>query len=1152
MTAAPEPFLARPTPTLNRSPAPPGDDAKIEHFEDAAVIAQCFGADTFHAAVAIERHQDIRVSRTNEPSRFLFEIRPLDNRSAEHVIAGSTRLLLVGQGEPHLETRCPCRVPHCEHGVATYLRLLANAKPGLRAHWQAAVADLQPLSAELRAWLRELPRPVPSAAEGAASGRAPKTPAETDIVFVLGEDDAPQRLTRVVSMRAKQLRNGEGYGRTATPFLDWKTLLKADRDDEPILKSLSSVRAIDVSWISPEQRRLAKELFLANALPQNGVLSLKDMPAAEVLPLLVTSGHLCWGTAQGPRLKLGPARPAQVAWQYTGAVGWRLQVLTVPASSHFISSEPVWYCDPAKGEIGPLQTSVPGDLLQAVLSAPTVPTAALPMLRATLAQIPHAAAHLPPPPAVPIVKRGAVRPLPILTLHSDLCGEVAPGWTLEFDYNGQRYDHIAEGTFTEETERQIIITERDTAFERACVERLQALGLSMGLHDGSRTLRLWHDAGRDMDSVTYCLDFQHEPAAALRAEGWVVLLDPAFAFRRIEGGDPQWQISLDPTEPGWFEASMGVDIAGRRVDLVPIVVELMRKRDVRALLKEKTAGHFYHPLPGGEWLRVPIARLRQVASLLIGLEDADRGAKPKVSQFDLGWLDVVESVEGVQVTGPGHAQLVATASSLAAEPKDVPACIKDHPDEPMWTSQRVGIGWLQALMKHGFGGVLADNMGLGKTRIVLTHLLAEKLTGRAKGTPSIGIMSRNLFRKWEREARKFASELQVVRLHGSSRQELYDSIAEADVVLMNYDTMTADIEWIMERKWHVAFLDEGHRIGNTTIQRTKAATQIPARQRIVISGTPMQNRSEEYWSVFNFAVPGLLRTRHWFREHFVKGVVGTDQEIARMNLLGQLTAPFLRKTPRDEVKNDLPPLTIKVYPVEFEDEQRQLYETVRLRLSKEVREQIAKHGLGRSQITVLSAITQLRQVCCDPSLLSLEAAKTCPSAKLETLRELIPEFIAGAHRPIIFSQWTEMLARISTLLNSVNVSHSVYTGKMSIKKQEAAEDAFRSGAVDAILMSLKLSEGIDLPEGDTVIIFDPWWNPKAEEQAIKRAHRQGQKNPVLALRMIVAGSIEEGIIALGERKGAVAEAILEGTTKGLEKITVEDIDMLFRPLGDNE
>ena len=429
---------------------------------------------------------------------------------------------------------------------------------------------------------------------------------------------------------------------------------------------------------------------------------------------------------------------------------------------------------------------------------------------------------------------------------------------------------------------------------------------------------------------------------------------------------------------------------------------------------------------------------------------------------------------------------------------------------------------------------------------------SRSTSGRAADKPSLVVVPRTLLAKWVQEQQRFTPALRLLTLHGAQRATHYPAIPRHHVVVTTYELLVRDAKVLHGIDWHIVALDEGHRIRNPDAQQSQAAYGLRAKQRIVVSGTPMQNRLEDLWSMLNFAVPGLLRSLPWFRNTFCRGADSSQdatrlQYQQRLTRLGALISPFRIRRTKADVQNDLPPITEVVRAIRIDGPQRDLYETVRARLDKSVRDEIAKKGIAGAHLMILAAITQLRQVCCDPALLKLDGLKQCPSAKLQELEEIVQELMAEGHRPIIYSSFAQMLAHIATRFAHLGISYSQITGQT--RDREAPQQQFKTGKVDVLLLSLKAAgEGIDLPEADTVILYDPWWNPFAEEQAIARAHRSGQQRNVLVMRLVVEGSLEEGVLALADKKRSLVDAIFKGADEGLQKLSLADIDTLLAPM----
>jgi len=461
--------------------------------------------------------------------------------------------------------------------------------------------------------------------------------------------------------------------------------------------------------------------------------------------------------------------------------------------------------------------------------------------------------------------------------------------------------------------------------------------------------------------------------------------------------------------------------------------------------------------------------------------------------------------------------------------------------------QLQGLNWLQFLREYQFAGILADDMGLGKTIQTLAHLLLEKQSGRMT-FPCLIVAPTSLMSNWRREAEKFTPDLKVLTLQGADRKQLFDKINDYDLVLTTYPLLSRDDETLLKHDYHFLILDEAQTIKNPTSLAAQLVRQIKTNHRLCLTGTPMENHLGELWAQFDFLMPGFLGDNATFRKCYRTPieVYGDSEQKSR---LSRRLAPFMLRRTKQDVANELPPKTEIVRSVPLHAKQAALYESIRLTMEKKVRDAIAEKGLSRSHITILDALLKLRQTCCDPRTLSLkEAQKVKESAKLDLLMEILPEQLEEGRRILIFSQFTRMIALIEDELDTRKIAFSKLTGQTH--KRDEAIELFKSGEVNVFLISLKAGGvGLNLTEADTVIIYDPWWNPAAESQAADRAHRIGQDKPVFVYKLITENTVEEKIIAMQEKKRALAESIYkDGAKEESFKLTAEDLNALFEPL----
>jgi SNF2 family DNA or RNA helicase len=461
--------------------------------------------------------------------------------------------------------------------------------------------------------------------------------------------------------------------------------------------------------------------------------------------------------------------------------------------------------------------------------------------------------------------------------------------------------------------------------------------------------------------------------------------------------------------------------------------------------------------------------------------------------------------------------------------------------------QQQGLSWLQFLRQHGLAGILADDMGLGKTLQTLVHIQVEKDAGRLKH-PALIIAPVSLMGNWRRETERFCPQLRCLVIHGKDRHEVIDTIAQHDIVIAPYSLLQRDRERWLKGKWHLVVLDEAQNIKNANTYAAQVAGELQTSHRLCLSGTPMENHLGEIWSLFHFLMPGFLGSQKRFSELF-RVPIEKQGNPERMTQLRERITPFMLRRTKAVVAAELPPKIETVMRVELSGKQADLYETIRLGMEKTVREALDTKGLAKSQITILDALLKLRQVCCDPHLLKLDAAKKVKtSAKLEQLMELLPEMLAEGRRILLFSQFTSMLTLIEAELEKRKLSWVKLTGQS--QKRDALIEQFTSGKVPLFLISLKAGgTGLNLPQADTVIHYDPWWNPAVENQATDRAHRIGQKQSVWVVKLVAQGTIEERILALQERKAALADSMYSGAVGRKQPLFSEsDLSELLKPL----
>ena len=460
--------------------------------------------------------------------------------------------------------------------------------------------------------------------------------------------------------------------------------------------------------------------------------------------------------------------------------------------------------------------------------------------------------------------------------------------------------------------------------------------------------------------------------------------------------------------------------------------------------------------------------------------------------------------------------------------------------------QKLGFGWLKTLCKNGFGGILADDMGLGKTLQVITFLLSEiseAQPGERKRTLIVAPAS--LVYNWKSEIERFAPELQVCMITGNveERKEKIYGLGEQEIAVTSYDLLKRDVEEYREVPFFCEVIDEAQFIKNPLTQGAKAVKQIQAGFHIALTGTPVENRLSELWSIFDYLMPGFLYSYQQFREEIESPIV-REQDKEALERLQKMIRPFVLRRLKKDVLKDLPDKIEKNVFAKLEGEQSELYRARAQRLAMELQGQ-SDDEFRNSRFQVLAEITRLRQLCCDPGL--LYEGYYSSSAKVELCMDLIQNALEGGHRILLFSQFTSMLELLEQRMKKEKISCCMLTGATSKEERARLVERFQKEEVPVFCISLKAGgTGLNLTAADIVIHFDPWWNAAVENQATDRAHRIGQKHVVNVYRLIAKDTIEERILKLQEAKKELAEQVLSGDELKNASFTKEELLELLK------
>ncbi|MCB1677189.1 MAG: hypothetical protein KDI16_00725 [Halioglobus sp.] len=1018
---------------------------------------------------------------------------------------------------------CTCaRRTNCEHVVAVLLQALQE---------RGELASGPDTAGRLTSAKRET--------QSTFDLRQRSQPAQA-LLFALIVDDEQTLVETVVARRLKNGRYTPGQ-----PF-----------DPRSVQRGLPPrfLEPVDLDLLSALER--LPRSYADNTLlqgPGSGPL-LQSLLATGRLQLLDEGNQL-------RPLREGPGRPVDLQWVVDETGTQYIRGTTEPPCDQLLQLSAGWYLDVKRGQCGPLESELPATALGSLLAWPPVaPQHAARAGRALTGKFSGVA--IPLPQCFEIETVSDCRPVPHLCLKTQMLDW--EGFVREDDCARLRFDYGAveldpAGADTQLADHRVVCVQRDRKAERAAARLLQKAGLTLNAVaaslDQGTCYRL--DADDAFEHAEAWLDFQSDVLPILREQGWRITYEN-FALRLSEPAS--WNCAVERLdERGWFSLSMDVEVEGQHVELLPILLHALRElpRDVlqhEAVPTQALVLPWTDPQGRPGFLHLPAARVWPLLQILLELHQeapTRKDAPLRLSRWQLARLAVLDAPDADggepsqwQWLGDPEARAllhrlrnIETIPTVPA-PAGLQAILRPY--------QQAGLDWLQFLREFRFAGILADDMGLGKTLQALAHLLLEKEAGRAD-RPSLVVAPTSLMFNWLHEARRFAPGLKVLVLQGPDRGERFAQIGEHDLVLTTYPLLSRDRQRLLAQRYHLLILDEAQFIKNPRAQASQVVRELDARHRLCLTGTPMENHLGELWSLFDVLLPGLLGGSKSFKRQFRTPIEKHGSEAAAQRLHRRIR-PFLLRRTKQAVAAELPDKTEIVQQVVLQGAQRELYETVRLAMHSRVREEIARQGLARSQIVVLDALLKLRQVCCDPRLLDSGNARAVgSSAKLDMLLQMLPELVEEGRRILLFSQFTTMLGLIEAAVRRAGVDYVKLTGRT--RDRQTPVQRFQRGDVPLFLISLKAGGvGLNLTAADTVIHYDPWWNPAVERQATDRAHRIGQRQRVFVYKLICADTVEEKIQLMQQRKQALAEGLYDEGGNREVQWRDEDLEAVFGPL----
>lgn len=584
------------------------------------------------------------------------------------------------------------------------------------------------------------------------------------------------------------------------------------------------------------------------------------------------------------------------------------------------------------------------------------------------------------------------------------------------------------------------------------------------------------------------------------------------------------------------QVSSGIDWFDTRVDIA-FGEQVVSIADVKKALAHRNN---YVQLADGSIGLLPEEWLKKYA-LLIKMGEAKDG-KLRLKKFHFSVLDeLLSEVDEQEVLDEleqkkGHlADIIDNDYSNLTPPEQLKATLRPY--------QQAGFQWMAFLREAGWGGILADDMGLGKTVQTLTFF--QHYYNENKGARFMVVCPTTLMYNWEAEIRKFTPQLRHFIHHGPKRTNTAKTFENYDVVITTYGTMRSDIKLFKEFEFDYIVLDESQAIKNPQSQVAKAALLLSAKNKLALSGTPVQNNTFDLYAQMNFLNPGMLGSREFFMNEFATPIDKFGEDDIKKQLR-KLTYPFMLRRTKEQVAKDLPEKTTTVLYCEMGPEQRKIYNSYRVTYKDQIMNMIDERGIERSQMHILSGLTKLRQICDSPAILNEDDKFPNHSVKQEELMREIMENV-GNHKALVFSQFLGMLALIRKALEEQGIEYAYFDGGSSSTERERAIQNFQNNEECRVfLISLKAGGvGLNLTAADYVYIVDPWWNPAVEQQAIDRTHRIGQTKSIFAYRLICKDTIEEKMLLLQERKRALATDLVADDNAFMKKLTKEDIAFLL-------
>ncbi len=985
---------------------------------------------------------------------------------------------------------------------------------------------------ELKDWLNQL---------SLSETKAIKQTLPQVIHYVIKKNHYQHGLNVDVHLR-RQLKKG-GLGKSKVSHIESSSILKHASD---------------------EDRRIIAEFRL------NSSFSTSSIENGHLLEALIETERCFLDDELLMPVTLGPEIEASFQWQANNSGEQRLKLLTEEGECDYCITDNLWYVSEKNREIGKINTGLNIQVIKTLLEAPAIQPKHSDSVKTILEKkIPnHKNLH---PKKLTIKKKTTpLKIKPIIEFNHTKTKIVTP-WYHEYEETKHtptatlymRYGNQSINVL--EQTRTIRVLDKNNVFEAPRDLKKESLFLkdlidvleiapiyelkdlkAINPEESARWLII--ELLERHEEENYFL-FKHDITERLKKTAWEVTFSGPEYEDIIELEDSQWYSGLESSDNNFFKLQLGVEINEQKIDILPTIIKLLSQYDPNELLEQKDNQTLIARLESGDKVAMTYGRIKPMIKTIMALFNLQK-LKPMddltISKAHASLMyEMQKAHQSCKLRWHGNKEL----SELGEKLSNLTGIEEVLPSEDFKATlrpyQQDGLNWLQFLREYQLAGVLADDMGLGKTVQTLAHLCVEKQKGRLTA-PCLIVAPTSLMTNWQQETEKFAPHLTYLVFHGDKRQALSKDFNNVDLIFTTYDLITRDKKLFLEHDFYYVILDEAQRIKNAKAKSTQIILQLKTKHRLCLTGTPMENHLGELWSLFHFLMPGFLGDQKTFVQLFRTPIEKHNDQETRLRL-GKRLKPFLLRRLKVDVVEELPDKTEIIRHVELTHQQRDIYESIRLTMEAKVQKAIANKGVSRSHIEILEALLRLRQTCCDPRLLKLDNIENCNSQKLDDLMTLVDTLVEEGRSILLFSQFTSMLKLIEEELKIRSIHYVKLTGQT--KDRKTVIEQFQNGESQLFLISLKAGGvGLNLTQADTVIHYDPWWNPAVEDQATDRSHRIGQKKAVFVYKFIAKGTVEETIHQMQKKKRDLIKGLFDEKAGSKLSLSQDDLSNLLKPI----